>query len=163
MKNTNIRKLKIVLLSISFAVIVLFPSEKKQEIVEVIHSPKQEIKEDEEEPPSIEELISTYSKEHDVSPDLMMAIMKCENDTFDPTRQSGITYSFNDPKRGIVKGETEKSFGLVQIHLPDNPNITYEQATDAKFSINFLAQSLSDGYGKRWSCYSIVSGQDNSI
>jgi hypothetical protein len=47
----------------------------------------------------------------------------------------------------------EDSWGYVQINLPWNPNISKEQALDPEFSIRFLAQRLSEGYGSRWTCY----------
>lgn len=49
----------------------------------------------------------------------------------------------------------EESYGLVQIHAPDNSSITYEQATDPYFSIDFaITETLKDNYSWRWKlCY----------
>ncbi len=89
-------------------------------------------------------LINKYSEKYDVSAKTMLAVMSCENPEFDEDLQS----------RVIQKdGTREESYGLVQIHLPSNPNVTYEQATDPDFSIEFLASGLSRGLGSRWTCF----------
>lgn len=103
--------------------------------------------------PTIEELVAQSASYYHVSESEMWRIMKCENKELDPKLQSRIIYNFSDPKRGIVKGEREMSYGLVQIHLPDHKNISYEQATDPAFSIDYLAEQLSLGHGSQWSCY----------
>lgn len=92
------------------------------------------------------EKIKFYSHKYGVSYQWMYAGVKCETaNTFDTEIQSTVRYNFSDPKRGIVKGEREKSFGLAQIHLPDHPNITLEQAQDADFALDFMAEHLSRG------------------
>lgn len=50
-------------------------------------------------------------------------------------------------------GSREKSFGLVQIYLPAHPNVTYEQAIDPKFAINFMAKNFAHGREEMWSCW----------
>ncbi len=49
----------------------------------------------------------------------------------------------------------EKSYGLAQIHIPDNPSITYEDATDPYYSIDFIInETLQDRHEWRWKlCY----------
>jgi len=100
-----------------------------------------------------QELVLKYAKEYNVSAPLIKEIINLENREWNEKRQSGIIYKFSDPKRGIVKGEREKSYGLAQIHLPDHPKITYEQATSADFAIKFIASEISQGRGWQWSCY----------
>lgn len=99
------------------------------------------------------DLTREYANRYHVSFDTMMRIMKCENNTFNPKRQAEIRYNFSDARRGIVKGEQEMSYGLVMIHLPDHPSVSLEEATDPEFAINFLAENLSKGRGRMWSCY----------
>lgn len=82
-----------------------------------------------------------------------IATMKCENVTMNPTLQSYALYTFSDPKRGIKKGEREKSYGPAQYHLPDHPDITYEQATDMEWAYNRAAQDWAKGLKNQWSCY----------
>lgn len=99
------------------------------------------------------EMVDIYAKKYNVSSRLMKAIISCENTEWNPTQQSNLRYNFTKAELGIFKGEREYSFGLVQINLHYNPNITYEQATDPEFSIELLAKWLSKGYHSRWGCY----------
>jgi hypothetical protein len=94
-------------------------------------------------PKTVSELVLQYSKQYGVSSTTMWTVMKCENKELDPTLQSRI----------ITNGKRELSFGLVQIHVPSHPDITLKQATDAEFSIKYLAQQLKKGNGKQWTCY----------
>jgi hypothetical protein len=57
----------------------------------------------------------------------------------DPALQSRCRYKEDHPEWGVKKGDRELSWGLVQIHLPTNPNVKKEQATDPEFSIKYLA------------------------
>lgn len=98
-------------------------------------------------------IVKAKATEHSVSASLMISIIDCENKNWQPDLQSGLYYKKDRPKQGLVKGQREQSFGLVQIHLPDHPSISYEQATNPTFSINFLAQELRAGRGGQWSCY----------
>ena len=108
-------------------------------------------------PKTIPQLISYYSEKYNVSEELMTDMIACEtSNTNNPSIQSNIRYNFSDSKRGIVKGEREKSFGLAQIHLPDHPEVTYEQATNADFAIQFMAREISEGHANIWSCYKLV-------
>lgn len=102
---------------------------------------------------SVEELINSASAKYNVSSSEMWRIMRCENKSFDPKMQSRHIYDFSSARRNIVEGTRERSYGLVQIHLPDHPTITYEQATDPAFSVDFLAKNLSKGRGYWWTCF----------
>src|ERR1035437_5816361 len=97
-------------------------------------------------PKTVSELVLQYSKQYGVSSTTMWTVMKCENKELDPTLQSRI----------IANGKRELSFGLVQIHVPSHPDITLKQATDAEFSIKYLAQQLKKGNGKQWTCAHIL-------
>jgi len=104
--------------------------------------------------PDIESLITQFSAQYGVSEYVMYEVIRCETaGTFDPSIQSFVYYTFTDPSIGIYKGEREKSYGLAQIHLPHHPDITYEQATDPEFALEFLASNLSAGRGYLWTCY----------
>ncbi len=81
----------------------------------------------------------------------MINLVRCETaGTFDPEIQSGAIYNFSDPKRGIVKGERERSFGLSQIHMPDNRATTIEQAIDPDYALDFMGRELAAGNTWRW-------------
>ncbi len=108
-------------------------------------------------PKTVQELVLQYSKEYDVSSAQMMRIIKCENYRLDPTAQSELKYKKGNRWK-LPAGSREQSYGLVQIHAPDHPEITYEQATDANFSIEYLAKNLKQGHGKMWSCFSKIYG-----
>lgn len=93
------------------------------------------------------EFVHLKAEQYGVSADLMISIINCENRDWNPTLQSYAKYK---------NGEREKSYGLAQIHLPAHPSISYEQATNPEFSINFLAENLAEGKGSMWSCYAQV-------
>lgn len=100
----------------------------------------------------IENKIRHYADYYGVSFERMYLIVECETaHTLDPNIQSMVRYSFSDSRRGIIEGEREMSYGLAQIHLPDHPTITLEQATDPDFSLNFMASELSKGH-RLWYC-----------
>lgn len=113
-------------------------------IIEVIKLPA---------PLTVEQLVQKYATLYKVSSAKMMETIRCENRDLKPALQSGLYYQFSDPKRGIKIGERERSYGLVQIHLPDHPEVSYEQATDPEFSIEFMAKKFSQGRAYEWSCY----------
>jgi len=104
------------------------------------------------EPLTVQELVAKYSVEYKVSAKIMMAVIKCENTELDPDLQSRLKYKKNN-RWGKPAGSYEQSYGLVQIHLPDNPDVSYEEATDPEFAIEFLAQKLKTGRGGMWTCY----------
>jgi len=101
-------------------------------------------------------LVAQYAKQYNVSEELMIQIITCENRSWSPELQSGHKYTRDNPKLGIKKGEQERSFGLAQIHTPAFPHISIEQAKDAEFSIRFMAENLAKGNAKMWSCYGII-------
>jgi hypothetical protein len=93
----------------------------------------------------LEKEVETKAKEYGVSAQLMKDIIKCESN-WDVDVQSHHTLSYG----------REKSFGLVQIHLPSHPTVSYEEAIDPAFAINFLAEHIADGSARMWSCYKMV-------
>lgn len=93
-----------------------------------------------------------YAKKYDVSAEVMANIIKCENVGLDPKKQSNLIYDFSDERRGIIKGTREMSFGLSQIHLPDHPNVSYEEAINEDFALEFLAKNIKTN-PEWWSCY----------
>lgn len=103
--------------------------------------------------PKYDTLVRKYSKQYNVSYALMSAIIDTENTDREYDLQSKLLYSFTNERLGIIKGEREYSFGLVQINLHYNSNITYEQATDPDFSIELLAKWISNGNVTRWGSY----------
>lgn len=89
------------------------------------------------------QLVYEYADYHNVNPKVMIATINCENDTWDPLRQSDY----------YKNGKREQSYGLAQIHLPAHPEITKEDAQDPNFALNFMAEQMSKGKASAWSCY----------
>lgn len=65
---------------------------------------------------------------------------------FDPRVQSHMQNA-KDP------GGREDSWGLCQIHLPDHPDITKEQAQDPNWCLPWMANQIAQGKGHEWTCY----------
>jgi hypothetical protein len=81
-----------------------------------------------------------------VNPTVVFNVIDCETmHTWNPVIQS--TY------KNRADGGRELSFGLAQIHMPDHPDVSMEQATDPRFAINFLVENLKNHKGNMWSCY----------
>ena len=98
---------------------------------------------------TIEEKIARYSEMYGVPYSRIYNTIECETaHTFDTNIQSNLRYDFSSKKRGIVLGEREQSYGLAQIHLPDHPEVTIEQATNPDFAIEFMAKNMS--LGRKW-------------
>jgi len=95
----------------------------------------------------LEEMVERYALKYNVSASQMKAVITCESG-WNPTIQSLHTN----------KGGREQSFGLAQIHAPSHPHVTYEQATDPEFSIQFMAKAFSEGKQGMWSCYKSIYG-----
>lgn len=93
----------------------------------------------------MEKEVDAKAKEYGVSAQLMRDIIKCESN-WDADIQSNHILSYG----------REKSFGLVQIHLPSHPNVSYEEAIDPAFAIDFLASHIADGSARMWTCYKMV-------
>lgn len=79
-----------------------------------------------------------------VNPNTLVKVINCENIDWDPNLQSRITDSNN---------HREDSWGISQINLPANPEVTKEQAQNPDFSISFMAEKLSQNKGNMWTCY----------
>jgi hypothetical protein len=53
-------------------------------------------------------------------------------------------------------GVQERSFGVAQINLDAHPDITYEEAIDPVFAIDYAAKEFSKGNAKQWTCWSLL-------
>lgn len=98
---------------------------------------------------AITKTVSKYAKQYDVSEKQMMAVLECENNQFDPDLQSYHKDSKSPNGR-------EQSYGVAQINLPWNQQISYQQATDPDFSIRFMARMFSQSKQYLWSCTKLV-------
>lgn len=89
---------------------------------------------------SIPQLVEKYALEYGVSSTTMMQVIKCES-------------GFN-PK---AVGDNGTSYGLAQIHLPAWPHVTVAQATNPEFAIKFMAEQMSRGNARAWTCYRMIT------
>ena len=101
----------------------------------------------------VTDLVNQCHANYGVSTTSMMRTLRNENNTFDFDRQSGLYYKAGN-RWGFSSTTREKSYGVAQIHLPDHPSITIEQATDPVFSIGFMCQMFAQGKAKMWMGYS---------
>lgn len=99
---------------------------------------------------SLVPLINIVAKEYGVNAERMVETIRCE--TQFRNIQSELTYKPGN-RWGMPVGSREQSYGIVQIHIPDNPEVTIEQAFDTTFSINFMAQKFAEGRAGMWTCY----------
>lgn len=110
------------------------------------------------------DFVDQMATKYGISGSLVVDLIDCENDTWNPDRQSEIPYNAGqisrNPHWGEV-GEYEKSFGLAQIHIPADHTwkgepVTEEMAKDPYFSIEFIAHHVSEGRIKMWSCSKLI-------
>ena len=89
---------------------------------------------------TIEGQIDYYSELYSVDKSIITKVIQCES-RFNP-----LAHNPNG----------EDSWGLVQINLDSHPEITKEQAINTNFSINYLAENISNGKGRMWSSYRAI-------
>ena len=97
-------------------------------------------------------LVKIYSKEYNVSAKSMMNTLRNENTTFDFDQQSYLKYKKGNRWKQPA-GSREQSFGIAQIHLPDHPTVTKEEAIDPAFAVEFMAKKFAQGKQKMWMGY----------
>ena len=93
----------------------------------------------------LHEKLITIAEAHGADQEEMYKTVKCETaGTFSTDIQSGYRYK---------NGKQEQSFGLAQIHLPDHPHVSKDEAKDPDFALNFMAEKFAAGQKHLWSCY----------
>lgn len=102
-------------------------------------------------PPEIAHLIHQYAETYQVDPYQMEAVINCESG-FNSTIQS---------QHIREDGTQEQSYGLVQIHLPAHPDVSYEQAINPEFAIEFMAREFANDNEEIWTCYNQLYGQSD--
>lgn len=100
----------------------------------------------------VKRLVDIYAKEYHVSGKKMFQTLENENKTFDFDLQSGLRYKKGNRWKKPA-GSREQSFGVAQIHLPDHPDITKDEATDPEFSVEFMAKQFALGNQRQWMGY----------
>lgn len=82
------------------------------------------------------ELVTHFASQYQVSEKQLLATIRCES-------------SFNEK----AIGDSGKSFGLSQIHLPSHPKVTKEQALNKRFAIEFMAKAFAKNQQRMWTCW----------
>lgn len=100
----------------------------------------------------VKRLVDFYAKKYKVSAKSMMRTLKNENRTFNFTQQSYLKYKKGNRWK-FPAGTREKSYGICQIHLPDHPKVTYKQATNPEFCVEFMAKHFAKGKQRMWMGY----------
>ena len=103
----------------------------------------------------VEEIFKEAARKYGVSEEKILTTMRCESRGGISDIQSEHLYSFSNPAKGIYIGEREMSHGASQIHLPDHPHVTLEQANDPYFAAEFMAKAFAEGHAYWWTCYRI--------
>ena len=114
------------------------PEEPLQEPQEVLIEVRTEWTEE-----RIKQEVLERSKERGVSYDQVWNTIMCES--------HGSTTVQSKHRR--PDGTREQSFGLVQIHLPAHPNVSYEEAIDPEFAIQFIVENFAAGRQRMWTCW----------
>lgn len=91
----------------------------------------------------IETLIHEKAEKYNRDPEYLKAIIACES------QGSTTVQSYHIQKDGT----RENSWGLSQINLDWNPNVTKEQAQNPEFAVEFLARNLGT---IPWSCEKLI-------
>lgn len=92
-------------------------------------------------------LINSKAEQYSVSSEIMTKVIACESGFVEDVQSRHITRA----------GTREESYGLVQINLPSHPSVSYEQAIDPVFAVEFLARNLADGKGSMWTCWRLLA------
>ena len=100
----------------------------------------------------VKRLVSIFAKKYKVSASSMMRTLTNENNIFDFELQSYLRYKKGNRWK-LPAGSREQSYGVAQIHLPDHPSITKEQATNPAFAIEFMAKKFAEGRQRMWMGY----------
>lgn len=100
----------------------------------------------------IEKITKEFSIKYGVRYLSLIETIKCEapktaDGLFDPTAQS----LFED-----TKSVRENSWGVAQINLTAHPQVTMEQATDARWSIEWTAREFSLDHASMWTCWKLL-------
>lgn len=86
-------------------------------------------------PQAMKDLSDKYATKHGVDPEYMWRIVYCESGG-----------------RADAKNPTSSATGVVQILLSAHPDITRDQALDPDFSLDWMANHLSQGHDGMWVC-----------
>lgn len=87
-------------------------------------------------------LATSTAKKYGLNADHFVKVISCESG-WDPN----------------ITGDHGESIGIAQIHLPDHPNISRENALDPVWSINWMAKEWRADRAYEWTCWLDYYGQ----
>lgn len=96
---------------------------------------------------TIEALVRATETKYGLTDDFYNTL-KCESDGWQNV-QSYIPHAAGPNGR-------EDSWGVVQIHLPDHPEVTKEEALDPEWAVKWAAAQFAAGDAKIFSCYTLL-------
>jgi hypothetical protein len=99
-------------------------------------------------PETIEDKIARYASIYGLNKEHFNKVILCESHASTTIQSQWINSN----------GERERSFGIAQIHLPDHPDVSLEEALDADFSLNWMANEWSIGKARQWTCWRNLYG-----
>lgn len=91
---------------------------------------------------SVEDYVRYIAREYEINEYRFAETARCESG-FVPQQSKVIN----------KKGQREDSWGIFQIHLPDHPDVSREEAMDIEFATKWSAEQFKKGYPNLWSCY----------
>lgn len=102
-----------------------------------------EIAHAEERPIDVHQLVKDTAQKYHLNYEHLSKTIECESG-FQIKKQS----EYIKPD-----GTRERSFGIAQINLDAHPDITYEQATNPEWAMNWMGNEWSKDNAKIWSCW----------
>lgn len=96
------------------------------------------------------------AKRYGLNTDRFIETFKCE---IKKRKVDGVTvWDYTAQSDHYLNGVREDSWGMWQINLYWNPEVTKAQAQDPYWSTEWAAQMWSKGLASRWSCWRILYG-----
>lgn len=87
--------------------------------------------------------IENAAKRYGLDATKFLNVAKCEDPGLVPDQQSNY----------VKNGVREKSYGIFQINIPSNPDVSIASATDPVFAANWAASEWKAGNVREWTCY----------
>lgn len=98
----------------------------------------------------LDTLIRNEARAKGIDYDRFYGTLACESEHFRDVRMQ------SEYKNPHGPNGREDSWGIAQIHLPDHPDVTREQAQDPSFAVPWAAEEFKEGRATRWTCYRLL-------
>lgn len=104
--------------------------------------------------PEMKALATETAKKHGLKVQKFLDVVNCEV----KKRPDG-SWDYKAQSDHYKNGKREDSWGMWQINLYWNPQVTKEQAQDPEWSTEWAATAWANGNARWWSCYNILYGK----